>query len=131
MERILNLTQHKATPEQVAAGVVDLADNKRTILTGWLTFNNLPSADVISDVAETIAQACCGDSLTFGDMAEEYGYAMIGGAPFLMSALENALIKRGVTPLYAFSVRESAEQVLPDGTVRKTNVFKHLGFVQI
>jgi len=131
MKKILNLTQHKATPEQVAAGVVDLADDKRAILSEWLTFDSLPSADVISAIAATIAQACCGGSLTFGEMAEEYGYAMIGGAPFLMSALENALIERGVTPLYAFSVRESAEQVQPDGRVTKTNVFKHIGFVQI
>jgi hypothetical protein len=131
MNKILNLTQHAASLEQLAAGVVDLSPAQRAILSGWLTFDALPSAEVIADVAQTIAQACCGDSIAFGSMAEEFDYAMIGGAPFLMSALENALIERGITPLYAFSVRASTEESMPDGTVRKVNTFKHLGFVQI
>ena len=55
--------------------------------------------------------------------------AMIGGAPWMMSALEGALLDAGVQPVYAFSVRESVEQVQPDGSVRKVNVFRHVGFV--
>jgi hypothetical protein len=34
-----------------------------------------------------------------------------------------------ITPLYAFSVRESVEQALADGSVRKVNVFRHAGFI--
>lgn len=65
-----------------------------------------------------------------GDYAEEGAEsAMIGGAPFLMAPLEGALRTRGVIPLYAFSVRESVEEALPDGSVRKTQVFRHAGFV--
>ena len=36
----------------------------------------------------------------------------------------------GVPAVYAFSVRESVEQPQPDGSVRKVNVFRHVGFVQ-
>jgi hypothetical protein len=54
---------------------------------------------------------------------------MIGGAPYLMAPLERSLRSVGVYPVYAFSVRESVEQTAPDGTVRKTNVFRHAGFV--
>ena len=47
-----------------------------------------------------------------------------------MSALESALLDECITPMYAFSVRDSVEQTQPDGSVRKVNVFKHIGFVQ-
>lgn len=57
--------------------------------------------------------------------------AMIGGAPFFMSTLESALKSAGITPVYAFSVRDSVEK--PDGNcgVTKTNVFRHVGFVGV
>ena len=56
--------------------------------------------------------------------------AMIGGAPFFMSALEAALKERGVRAVHAFSRRESGEERLPDGSVRKTQVFRHAGWVE-
>ena len=56
---------------------------------------------------------------------------MIGGAPYLMSALENALMAVGIKPLYSFSERVSMEETIADGTVRKTNVFRHVGFVEL
>lgn len=121
---ILNLTQHPATAEQLAAGVEDAAF--ADTLAALLTFDTLPSAAEITLRAQEISAAA---EITL--RGEDSMFAMIGGAPFLMSALENALIERDITPMYAFSVRESAEQTMPDGTVRKSNVFKHLGFVQI
>ena len=121
---ILNLTQHPATTEQIEAGVVDLPDSVRPALIGWLTFSQLPSREEIEDRAEAIALLA--DSL----LPEEGNpAAMIGGAPYLMAALEAALRNQRIRPLYAFSVRESAEQVLPDGTVRKTSIFRHAGFI--
>ena len=55
---------------------------------------------------------------------------MIGGAPFLMAALERELVDTwGMRPVYAFSVRESVDSVQPDGTVRKTAIFRHGGFI--
>ena len=121
---ILNLTQHPATTEQIEAGVVDLPDSVRPALIGWLTFSQLPSREEIEDRAEALALLA--DSL----LPEEGNpAAMIGGAPYLMAALEAALRNQRIRPLYAFSVRESAEQVLPDGTVRKTSIFRHAGFI--
>jgi hypothetical protein len=46
-----------------------------------------------------------------------------------MAPLEVALRAHGITPLYAFSVRESVDQVQPDGSVRKVATFRHAGFV--
>jgi len=120
MEKIINLTQHAASAEQLAAGVIDLPAGVRETVIAWLTFDSLPTASDVAQRADLIADAAIGS-----------GYAMIGGAPFLMSALENALIERGITPLYAFSVRASTERAMPDGSVQKVNVFRHLGFVQI
>jgi hypothetical protein len=45
-----------------------------------------------------------------------------------MGVLEQSLRQRGIRPAYAFSMRESAEKTLPDGSVQKINVFKHVGF---
>ena len=56
---------------------------------------------------------------------------MIGGAPYLMGALEVALKKVGIQPVYSFSERVSKEVVLEDGTTQKTSVFCHKGFIEV
>jgi hypothetical protein len=56
--------------------------------------------------------------------------ALIGGAPFLMGALESALKSYGIQPLYAFSRRESVETFNADGSVTKTAIFRHIGFIE-
>jgi len=65
-------------------------------------------------------------------VAYKLGYkkAMIGGPPYLMSALEKALCQYGIEPLYAFSIRESKEVRKEDGSVEKIAVFRHKGFVR-
>ena len=124
---ILNLTQHPATPEQIAAGVVDLPASERAMVGKLLTFETLPEAGEVFDRAYALAAAASESLGALG--VEVFGQVMIGGAPWLMAALETALRDSGIEPLYAFSVRESAEQVQADGTVRKVNVFRHAGFV--
>ena len=128
---IVNLTQHPATPEQRAAGVVDLTGPARESLIEALTFDSLPSSEDVAERAERIAMLAV-QIVDPGDSDERLGGgegAMIGGAPYLMAPLVAALKAFGLTPLFAFSVRESAEQTLPDGSVRKVAVFRHAGFV--
>lgn len=122
--KVLNLTQHESTAEQKSDGVFDLHPEHREKIRELLTFDELPSAEDIVDAADTAADLAA-------DVAEVAGchHVMIGGAPFLMSSLERALKNRGLTPVYAFSRRESVEEKLPDGSVRKTAVFRHEGFV--
>ena len=123
---ILNLTRHPATEEQRNAGVVDVADEDQPILEDLLTFEtdgkpgDVPQAGEIQAAADALAR-----------LAEQYGAsaAMIGGAPFLMHPLHVALEEEGVRPVYAFSLRVSAEEKIPTGGVRKTQDFTHLGFV--
>ena len=126
--RILNLTQHPATPEQVAAGVVDLTPAQRVIVGRWLTFDEVPTQGTIQTRAKLLAQAAADDSIVIGEVGP-FDAAMIGGAPYLMASLEAALWDAHIIPLYAFSKRESVETVAPDGSVTKTNVFRHGGFV--
>lgn len=120
MAKILNLTQHSTTAEQSAEGVFE-PQNKKEVQ-DLLTFDNLPEREDIVARAEALVK-----------IAEEEGASavMVGGAPYLMGALENALKGRGIQPLYAFSIRESVEETLPTGEVVKRNVFRHLGFVEV
>lgn len=116
--KIMNLTQHAATAEQVAAGVVEPAD--KVAVQRLLTFVELPTAEDIRERADLLA-----------DMGRGYKAAMIGGAPYLMGALEDALRNLEVKPVYAFSKRESVEKIAEDGTVQKTSIFRHVGFVEV
>ena len=123
---ILNLTQHPGTPEQ---GVTDLTGEELAALKTALTFDAIPTAQEIADRAEYIAELACVNGLGGEDDDPIPTAAMIGGAPYLMAPLERELRQRGIDPLYAFSVRESAEQTQPDGSIRKVNIFRHAGFV--
>lgn len=117
---IINLTQHQATPEQVAQGVVDLEPNDRDQLRALLTFEEIPSKEEIEQRAAAIASLAHWDA----------DAAMIGGAPYLMPALSAALKADRIQPVYAFSKRESVDMPQEDGSVRKVAVFKHIGFVE-
>ena len=118
--RIVNLTQHDASVEQKEGGVFE--PHQKEKVKSCLTFSSLPDREEIQKRALRLAQIA---------ESEKVDSAMIGGAPYLMSALEEALIKKGINPLYAFSKRESIEKTLPDGGVEKTQVFRHLGFVEV
>lgn len=116
--KIVNLTQHVATPSQVQDGVFNLDENLN--LGAILTFTAAPSEEEMKERAEKLA-----------NIAAEAGAeaAMIGGAGYFMRPLEEALKAKGIRPLYSFSVRKSVEKPNPDGTVTKTNVFEHAGWV--
>lgn len=122
--KVLNLTQHRATAEQREAGVFDLHPQHQEKLRELLTFDDLPTAEEVAVDAEIAADLAA-------DVAAvaRCHHVMIGGAPFLMSSLERALKNRGLTPVYAFSRRESVEETMPDGSIRKVAVFRHEGFV--
>lgn len=117
---MINLTQHTATPDQVAAGVVDLPPEVRAEVGGLLTFDTLPTQEEIRARALRLAL-----------IARESGHdsALIGGAAWLMEPLARHLDALGVSPFFAFTRRVSMEITRDDGTVTKTQVFKHEGFI--
>ena len=117
---MINLTQHPATPDQILAGVVNLPEATRKQLVTLLTFNELPKVVALFARAKQIARR----AVESGEKT-----AMVGGAGYLMPHLERSLAMEGIRPFHAFSVRISEESVDSSGTVIKTNVFKHVGFV--
>jgi hypothetical protein len=120
MERILNLTQHPASPEQIAVGVIEPRDKQ--VVRNLLTFDAVPTRDQIKTRAEALAQ-----------VARDHGvnYAMIGGVGYLMGPLEQALMDfPQVQPIHAFTRRETVEELQGDGSTKKTAVFRHVGFVE-
>ncbi len=116
--RILNLTQHAPTPEQLAQGVINAADPQA--VKNMLNFVGMPTWEQVLERADKLVT-----------LAVEAGVetAMIGGAPFLMAPLHVALEAKGIRPVYAFSERQSVEETQSDGSVKKTNDFVHVGFV--
>lgn len=118
--KIVNLTRHTATPEQRRDGVVDLPVADRTLLLKLLDFKRAPDRRKVFHRAAALAA-----------LAARYGAraAMIGGAPYLMGPLEAELRLAGVRPLYSYGTRIAFEVVAPDGSVRKTSIFRHERFV--
>ena len=117
---IINLTQHDSTPAQKAEGVVEPSDKQ--VIKTLLTFNAIPTVAEMRERAEKLANLACENGAPA---------AMVGGAPYFMSALEQALKARGIKPVYAFSVRKSVDKPNADGTVTKVAVFEHAGFVEV
>ena len=116
----VNLTMHKATPDQVEAGIFDLEGGAREQLLKLLDFAEPPTAREVRTRAADIAD------LAVATGAER---AMIGGALWLMAPLAEELRGQGIEPVFAFSRREVVEEAQADGTVKKVAVFRHAGWV--
>jgi hypothetical protein len=120
---IANGTQHPASSEQRDDGVVDLDEEIHKDLQQLLTFEDIPTSGEMLDRAIQIAR------LLEQGTSRGISSVMIGGAPFFMSTLERVLKARKWRVCYAFSRRESVENVGDDGKVVKSSTFRHLGFV--
>lgn len=128
---ILNLTQHEATQEQLAAGVIEPRLDFKKYVQDLLTFESIPDSTELDDRAHDLALAASMYDIDPDDDESVTPRAvMLGGAPFFMSTLENWCQRCGLVTLYAFSRRESVDHVMPDGTFKKVGVFRHLGFVE-
>ena len=114
---IVNLTIHPLSTDQVAAGIVDTDVNLKPLL---VFSGHIDRMDTL-DRAHRLA-------VIASDMGATK--AMIGGALWLMGPLEQALRAEGVMPVFAQSDRIVIETTLPDGTVRKTADFRHLGTIE-
>ena len=124
---IFNLTQHVATPEQIAQGVFELLPEDREAVKNLLTFEEVPTCGEVWRRARSI---CALVDAYMPDEGIEVYSAMIGGAPFFMGVLERTLFEEcGIAAKYSFSKRVSEEAVGPNGEVVKTSKFQHVGFV--
>lgn len=132
------MPQHKVTPEQEEAGIIQTPESIAQRVLELSTFTadengNPPTMAFVRDNAEELAMIA-GNYTKPINISENFyltGYVndvMIGGAPFFMPKLENELLNYGRIGIhYAFSERVVVEQTMDDGTVRKTAQFKYLG----
>jgi len=145
--KILNLTQHPATPDQLEAGVFEPKNKER--IREALTFNELPSyrqikarAILLTAYALEEIDRYCEENVEVddeGNLVSVEGKSccdlefkvLIGGAPYLMAPLEAELKRQLLTPVYSFTKRETIERQNPDGTVTKTQTFKHQGWIEV
>lgn len=118
---IYNLTQHTPTQEQINAGVVNPDQSILAELRELITFNQLPSKEVVEHRVRSVVEIVTKNG---------YNAVMLGGAPFLMGRLETALKSEGVKVVYSFTERKSVESTDENGNVVKKSVFKHVGFVE-
>jgi len=154
VKKVINLTQHSATPAQIEAGVVEPEISEKSEIQALLTFDTLPSQAEIKRRAIKLAREAylearqlainrgeygCGTSVFSADCSctcpdcvstVQGQKVMIGGAPYLMSSLEKELRRWGLVPVYAFSKRECVEEQKEDGSVVKRTVFKFEGFIE-
>lgn len=144
---IFNATQHEATVDQLIVGVANLEGEALVKLKQALTFGSYYTNEDLVSAANTIQSllykawdsAChksaCADELAQypDDSWQNHWYhtpkkCMIGGMPSLMPVLERVLKSAGWEVGYACSERVSVDQHMPDGSVKKVNSFKHVGF---
>jgi len=114
---IVNLTQHKATIDQLGTGVFDLSEDIREELVHWLTMDEMPDKNELCLRAVKIGQIAAGTGCK---------KAMIGGHNLLMPGVDMILRAHGILPLYAFSKR----MVVENGG-KKVVMFKHEGLVEL
>ena len=140
MNLIINLTQHEMTGDQYKLNNEDLVEIKFKPYNGTsrgsadyikklLNFSNMPSKKEIITRAIDLAAYASG-LLNQAKNKDDKLFALIGGAPYLMGPLEEALKQEGIQPLYAFSQRESVETKNADGSVTKTAIFRHIGYIE-
>lgn len=120
--KIHNLTQHLATQEQICDGVTDFTPVQQQELHTLLTFDELPDAGTLQARAEELANWAVAHGVTA---------AMLGGAPFFMSALVAQLQSRGIRTFFAYSRRRSTEYRRENGEVEKHSSFVYEGMVEI
>lgn len=122
---MLNLTQHVATAEQLRDGAVEPESDVKAEIQKLLTFDR--------SVIEHPEQIWNRAKALVSYIKREYplvNQAMVGGALYFMPALVRELKEAGIQPYFSYTDRVSQETHNPDGSVTKTLVFKHLGWVE-
>lgn len=126
---ILNFTSIVTTdPAQLEAGVVNPAEADAKHINDLKNFDHIPSEREMEVRAERLADLALEMKAHDPSLGSR---VLISGAPYFMRPLANALARRNLEPIAAFSVRKSVETRMPDGSVRKTARFIHKGFVRI
>lgn len=122
---MLNLTQHALTAEQWRDGAVEPDQEMKAEIQRLITFDRtvMTEAGQIEERAKALASLIKGEYPLVNK-------AMVGGALYFMPALVKELKAVGIQPYFSYTDRVSTETQNPDGSVTKTLVFKHLGWIE-
>lgn len=123
---MLNITQHTATAEQLQDGVVEPSQEIKAQIQKLITFDKT----VMSEPEQIWNRAKALVALVKREYPEIHK-VMIGGALYFMPALTREFKEHGYEVFFSYSDRVSQETHNPDGSVTKTLVFKHLGWVAV
>ena len=123
---MLNITQHTATKEQVEDGVIDPAQEVKVQIQKLITFDQ----SVMKEPEQLWNRAKALVGLVKRTYPE-INRVMVGGALYFMPALVKELKEQGFEVFFSYTDRVSSEVHNADGSVTKTLVFKHLGFVAL
>lgn len=121
-----NVSNHSLTKDQMSEietkgfSVMELEENLKK---AWGSMNPSNWRETCDQVIRVV--------LTYDDLDTSIETALVAGYTPAVVYLTNELNKYGTTPLYAHTDRVSVEKINEDGTVTKTNVFKHGGFYNI
>lgn len=127
--RLLNLTQHESTKDQKETKegdhiirVVDIPAKES--IKELLNFEEIPTKEKLKTRSGLVASAASEFCKKFNCQG-----VMIGGAPYFMRHLEEALERYGIPFTYSFSKRVSVEIQKEDGSVMKASKFQHEGWI--
>jgi len=116
---IFNCTSHNLTPEQREGfEVIELPFDLKA---QWGQVTEMSKEGIADDVVSIVTQAIAGPNSD--DLILVQGHP--GVTYLVVSRLKGV---PGIVPVYAESVRDSAEEKQPDGSIKKVSVFRHLGF---
>lgn len=123
---MLNITQHTATKEQMEDGVIEPSPEIKAQIQKLITFDKT----VMSEPEQIWNRAKALVTLVKREYPEIHK-VMIGGALYFMPALTQEFKEHGYEVFFSYTDRVSQETHNPDGSVTKTLVFKHLGWVAV
>ena len=120
--RLINLTQHLGTEDQYKDGMIELSKEAKAELIPLLNFEEIPTKEEMLYRAYTLI------SKAIINQPDNDGF-VIGGAGYFMPYLISWANKFNRKCYFSFTKRMSEEKVI-NGSVVKTQVFKHLGWVE-
>ena len=122
----LNVSNHSLTKDQMSeiqAKGFSVMELEEDVKKAWGSMNPSNWRETCNKVINT--------AMTYDDMDTTIETALVAGYTPAVVYLTNELPKCGTSVVYAHTDRVSVEKTNEDGTVTKTNVFKHAGFYNI
>lgn len=133
--KFINLTAHALTADQIAAAK-DLGVNKFLEAADVLPANVLEKLRNCPDEAASLELLAKKVIEAVNQVADGFTYVHLPcGSPALMWAMagltmgQNPHLPLKLTPVFSHSVRESVEEIQPNGTVMKRSVFRFESFI--